>query len=82
MAYVLLFPPFPADLIPLLIEVMGRLDHLVDAVYERFKDRFFPGESTCQCPLSFLFTHHPPRSHHRSVRYQVCRALSCQFPTL
>ena len=26
-------------------EVMGRLDHLVEAVYERFKDRYFPGES-------------------------------------
>lgn len=25
---------------------MGRLDHLVEAVYERFKDRYFPGEST------------------------------------
>ena len=23
---------------------MGRLDHLVDAVYERFKDRYFPEE--------------------------------------
>ncbi len=29
-----------------LAEVMGRLDHLVEAVYERFKDRYFPGEST------------------------------------
>lgn len=25
-------------------QVMGRLDHLVDAVYERFKDRYFPEE--------------------------------------
>jgi bromodomain adjacent to zinc finger domain protein 1A len=25
-------------------EVMGRLDHLVDAVYDRFKDRYFPEE--------------------------------------
>ena len=32
-------------------EVMGRLDHLVEAVYERFKDRYFKGESTC-CPSS------------------------------
>jgi hypothetical protein len=23
---------------------MGRLDHLVEAVYERFKDRYFTGE--------------------------------------
>ncbi len=26
-------------------EVVGRLDHLVEAVYERFKDRYFQGES-------------------------------------
>ncbi|OCH96490.1 chromatin remodeling complex protein [Obba rivulosa] len=25
-------------------QVMGRLDHLVEAVYERFKDRYFPDE--------------------------------------
>jgi hypothetical protein len=23
---------------------MGRLDHLVDAVYDRYKDRYFPEE--------------------------------------
>ncbi|KAG5353254.1 hypothetical protein C0989_008989 [Termitomyces sp. Mn162] len=28
----------------LLAEVMGRLDHLVEAVYERFKDRYFKSE--------------------------------------
>lgn len=27
-------------------EVIGRLDHLVEAVYERFKDRYFEGERT------------------------------------
>jgi hypothetical protein len=27
-------------------EVMGRLDHLVEAVYERYKDRYFRDEST------------------------------------
>ena len=26
-------------------EVMGRLDHLVEAVYDRFKDRYFVDES-------------------------------------
>lgn len=26
-------------------EVMGRLDHLVEAVYDRFKDRYFEDES-------------------------------------
>lgn len=29
---------------PLFSEVIGRLDHLVEAVYERFKDRYFEGE--------------------------------------
>lgn len=35
-----------ADQITLLsfVEVMGRLDALIDLVYERYKDRFFPGE--------------------------------------
>ena len=28
-------------------EVMGRLDHLVEAVYDRFKDRYFEDESAC-----------------------------------
>lgn len=27
-------------------EVMGRLDHLVEAVYERYKDRYFRDESS------------------------------------
>lgn len=27
------------------LEVMGRLDHLVEAVFDRFKDRYFAGES-------------------------------------
>lgn len=26
-------------------EIMGRLDHLVELVYERFVNRYFPGES-------------------------------------
>lgn len=28
------------------LEVMGRLDHLVEEVYQRFKDRFYTDEST------------------------------------
>lgn len=32
------------------IEIMGRLDHLVELVYERFKDRYFPGER-----MTFLY---------------------------
>lgn len=42
---------------PLLIlfpEVMGRLDHLVEAVYERFKDRYFKDESTSSHLSCFL----------------------------
>ena len=33
---------------------MGRLDHLVEAVYERFKDRFFADESMFAYRLSFF----------------------------
>lgn len=32
------------------VEVVGRLDHLVESVFERFKDRYFKGES-----MSFLY---------------------------
>ncbi|KAF9056339.1 chromatin remodeling complex protein [Panaeolus papilionaceus] len=40
---------FPEPLKPAVLkavqwQVMGRLDHLVEAVYERFKDRYFPAE--------------------------------------
>ena len=35
-------------------EVMGRLDHLVEAVYDRFKDRYFVGESTLAYFSSFI----------------------------
>ncbi|KAI1797797.1 chromatin remodeling complex protein [Ganoderma leucocontextum] len=28
-------------------QVMGRLDHLVEAVYDRFKDRYYPDEKVC-----------------------------------
>ncbi|KAF9569735.1 chromatin remodeling complex protein [Agrocybe pediades] len=40
---------FPEPLKPAVLkavqwQVMGRLDHLVEAVYERFLDRYFPGE--------------------------------------
>jgi len=34
---------------------MGRLDHLVEAVYDRFKDRYFPGESMFPSHLSTSF---------------------------
>lgn len=43
------------------LEVVGRLDHLVEAVYERFKDRYFEGERAYRrlpCPL-FHLTPHP-----------------------
>ena len=32
---------------------MGRLDHLVEAVYERFKDRYFKDESAFLVSLPF-----------------------------
>lgn len=34
-------------LLNLCAEVMGRLDHLVEAVYDRFKDRYFQHERMC-----------------------------------
>ncbi|GLB36320.1 putative williams-Beuren syndrome DDT (WSD), D-TOX E motif containing protein [Lyophyllum shimeji] len=37
-------PLKPAVLRAVQWQVMGRLDHLVEAVYERFKDRYFKGE--------------------------------------
>ncbi|KAF5377663.1 hypothetical protein D9615_005253 [Tricholomella constricta] len=37
-------PLKPAVLKAVQWQVMGRLDHLVEAVYERFKDRYFKGE--------------------------------------
>ncbi|KAF8167934.1 chromatin remodeling complex protein [Crassisporium funariophilum] len=37
-------PLKPAVLKAVQWQVMGRLDHLVEAVYERFKDRYFAGE--------------------------------------
>ncbi|KAF9535857.1 chromatin remodeling complex protein [Crepidotus variabilis] len=37
-------PLKPAVLKAVQWQVMGRLDHLVEAVYERFKDRYFSGE--------------------------------------
>ncbi|KDR85163.1 hypothetical protein GALMADRAFT_1322895 [Galerina marginata CBS 339.88] len=37
-------PLKPAVLKAVQWQVMGRLDHLVEAVYERFKDRYFTGE--------------------------------------
>ena len=33
---------------------MGRLDHLVEAVFERFKDRYFEGERMSLLLLLFL----------------------------
>lgn len=60
-------PPFTLRLtafplpVPLRAEVMGRLDHLVEAVYERFKDRYYPDESACSTILQVstfrLFAH-------------------------
>jgi hypothetical protein len=57
---------------------MGRLDHLVEAVYERFKDRYFKDESTS---LSLVLSDTPnsqiSRSPGRPFGYQV----SCSTPT-
>ncbi len=50
MAYVVAFKHIVASKLMSYAEVVGRLDHLVEAVYERFKDRYFKGESTCPGP--------------------------------
>jgi len=39
---------------PIRVEVMGRLDHLVEAVYERFKDRYFTGERAFLAIIALL----------------------------
>lgn len=44
--YRVLATPYASVKLIYTLEVMGRLDHLVDAVYERFKDRYFPEERT------------------------------------
>jgi bromodomain adjacent to zinc finger domain protein 1A len=61
-------------------EVMGRLDHLVDAVYERFKDRYFPDERTQQhSPLlsRMVDGYHISRCHCGCFR----RKVRFYFPT-
>jgi hypothetical protein len=40
-------------------EVMGRLDHLVEAVYDRYKDRYFKDESASR-HIRFNFASDPP----------------------
>lgn len=43
----------PLTLVLAFTELVGRLDHLVDAVYERFKDRYFEGERMSVSPDQF-----------------------------
>lgn len=61
---------------------MGRLDHLVEAVYERFKDRYFQGESTIQIstPLSALYVECLNRGARRAEQHQVGLPLSSLIP--
>ena len=43
-----------------MVEVVGRLDHLVEAVFERFKDRYFADESTSSsCTVSSVLIASP-----------------------
>ena len=54
---------------PLIVsEVMGRLDHLVEAVYDRFKDRYFVGESMLALYLIELCPYQISRNCHRHIR--------------
>lgn len=51
---------------------MGRLDHLVEAVYERFKDRYYPDESKLRHCLRLALTLIGScRSNYRRARRQV-----------
>ena len=57
---------------PLIVsEVMGRLDHLVEAVYERFKDRYFLGESMLTLFLIVLCPYQISRNRRRHIRNEV-----------
>ena len=61
---------------------MGRLDHLVEAVFERFKDRYFKDESTHYLPclllgLGFSDVRELFRSLGRLIWHQVRHQRSC-----
>ena len=57
---------------PLIVtEVMGRLVHLVEAVYDRFKDRYFVGESMLALFLIVLCPYQISRSRPRHIRNEV-----------
>lgn len=57
---------------PLIVsEVMGRLDHLVEAVYDRFKDRYFVGESMLALYLIELCPYQISRNRRRHIRNEV-----------
>ncbi|KAG5221534.1 transcriptional regulator family: DDT [Salix suchowensis] len=70
MAYVSILPLSSLYcLLKLCIEVMGRLDHLVEAVYDRFKDRYFQHESTyfrlhCVSYYARVERVYPPKYYH------------------
>ena len=56
---------------PIVSEVMGRLDHLVEAVYDRFKDRYFKGESMLALFLIILCPYQISRNRRRHIRNEV-----------
>lgn len=59
-------------ILPLIVsEVMGRLDHLVEAVYDRFKDRYFVDESMLALFLIELCPYQISRNCHRHIRNEV-----------
>lgn len=59
MAYVPVHHPSPSNLNWIIVEVIGRLDHLIEAVYERFKDRYFLDESTRRNLSTLRVSNHP-----------------------
>lgn len=50
---------------------MGRLDHLVEAVYDRFKDRYFVGESMLALFPIELSPYQISRNRRRHIRNEV-----------
>lgn len=62
----------PTLMFSILTEVMGRLDHLVEAVYERFKDRYFKTERTSYW-LSPHYFSRPLQLCRRPCRYIRCQ---------
>ncbi|KAH9937610.1 ATP-utilizing chromatin assembly and remodelling N-terminal-domain-containing protein [Fomitopsis serialis] len=69
-------------------QVMGRLDHLVEEVYQRFKDRFYPNERVLveiegeKCILARLIQVMPPKTELERCGIYSTTPLPDDFPPL